>query len=199
MSIMSKNYEALHHIQKQLSDYDNNISNAIQRLFNIEDQRKESQGCVIDSVVVALIFKKYGIDLEFHLGEICCDGQQDAYHCWLTLEGKILDMGIYGNSNYNKRFHGEKMMYPLIFEDVKDIKYVDGSTEEESWLSRLGGVCITDYIKQVPQNRAFRLFCQSLDIAENKFNQEMMYGLAKDMKFPVVKKINSSPSGRTGI
>lgn len=196
---MSKNYEALHHIQKQLSDYDSNISNAIQRLFNIEDQIKQCQGCVIDSVVVALIFKKYGIDVEFHLGEMCYDGQHDAYHCWLTLECKILDMGIYGNSNYNPYFHGEKMMYPLIFEDVKDIKYVDGSTEEESWLSQLGGMCIMDYIKICPQNRVFKLFCQSLDITEDKFNQEMMYGLAKDMKFPVVKKINSSPSGRTGI
>ena len=94
---MSKNYEAIHHIREQLTSYDDGLSDAIQKLFDIEDQRKENQGCVIDSVVASLIFAKFGIKSELHLGEMCADGIHDGYHCWLTVDGKIIDIGIYGN------------------------------------------------------------------------------------------------------
>ena len=54
---MGKNYDALHYIRDQLSGYDVKLISAAQRLFNIEDQCKEAQGCVIDSVVLFLLFK----------------------------------------------------------------------------------------------------------------------------------------------
>jgi len=196
---MGKNYEVLKHIKMQLSDYDDAISNAIQRLFNVEDQRKECMGCVIDSVVAALIFKKYGVEAQIHLGEVCADGKQDAYHCWLTIDNKILDIGIYGNSQYNSYFKGEKLKQPIILEDPGVIKYADGSTEDNTWLSQLSKMPISEYIKRCPQNRVVKLFCQSLDIIENKENQDMIYELSKDMCFPELERISMSPSGRRGL
>ncbi len=196
---MAKNYEALRHIREQLSDYDNNISFAIQRLFNIEDQCGESQGCVIDSIVTALIFKKFGIDVVLHLGEMCADGEQDAYHCWLTVDNKIIDIGIYGNANYNPLYHGEDIKFPFILEDTGKIKYCDGSTENDSWLAELSEMAVIEYIMHCPQNRVCKLFYKSMDIAENKDNQDMIYDLAKDMYFPKLIHIEVSPSGRRGI
>lgn len=196
---MAKNYEALKHIREQLSSYDENISQAIQRLFNIEDQCKECQGCVIDTVVTALIFNKYGIKNEIHLGEICADGEQDAYHCWLTVDNKIVDIGIYGNANYNPYYHGQEIKYPFILEDTGNIKYCDGSTETISWLAELSEKSIPEYIKHCPQNRVCKLIYKSLDIMETKENYEMIMELAKDMYFPKLKHIEVSPSGKRGF
>ena len=196
---MSKNYNAIHHIQKQLEGYDKKLVNAVCRLFNIEDQIKECQGCVIDSVVLALLFKRFNIDTELHIGEVCADGEQDAYHCWLTLDNKIIDFGIYGNANYNPFYHGVKIDYPLILEKLDFIKYCDGSTEQDSWLSELSEMPVVEYVKRCPQNRISKLFLKSLDLIETKSNQELIYDLAKDMTFPKLIKIDTSPSGKKGI
>lgn len=196
---MSKNYNAIHHIQKQLDGYDKKLVNAVCRLFNIEDQIKECQGCVIDSVVLALLFKRFNIDTELHIGEVCADGEQDAYHCWLTLDNKIIDFGIYGNANYNPFYHGVKIDYPLILEKLDSIKYCDGSTEQDSWLSELSEKPVVEYVKRCPQNRISKLFLKSLDLIETKSNQELIYDLAKDMTFPKLIKIDTSPSGKKGI
>ena len=110
--IMGKNYEANKYIRQQLSGYSESLIEAFQRLFNIEDQNQECQGCVIDSIVLALIFKYFNYVAEIHLGEVCADGKQDAYHCWLTLDNRIVDIGIYGNSNYNPYYHGKKLNHP---------------------------------------------------------------------------------------
>lgn len=193
---MAKNYDALHHIREQLASYDDGLSNAIQKLFDIEDQRKEKQGCVIDSVVTALLFSKFGVRCELHLGEMCADGIQDGYHCWLTAEGKIVDIGIYGNSNYNPLYSGEKLRYPIILEDSGHIKYADGSTEKESWIDQLSNKSVLEYINNCPQNRVRKLFCKALDIPENDRNFEMINDLAKNMFFPELNIVDVSPSGR---
>ncbi len=195
---MSKNYEALHHIRDRMTDYDPKLSNAVQRLFNIEDQCRQCQGCVIDSVIIALLFKKFGIETELHLGEMCADGIQDAYHCWLSLNGQIIDFGIYGNSNYNPYYRGERFKNPFVLEETGDVKYADGSTEE-SWLTDLSGKSVLEYVKHCPDNRVCKLFLKSLELRENEENQKLVYSLAEGMYFPTVKRIDVSPSGRRGI
>ena len=200
---MSKNYQVEHYIQNQMKDYDSSLTRAFIRLFNIENQAKECQGCVIDSVAILIILKKNGIDADLHLGEMCSDGKQDAYHCWLTVDDKIIDFGIYGNSNYNPYYKGKKFENPIIFEkieDISDIVYYDGSTEiTNSWLSNLSELSVLKYIKNCPYNRICRLICKSLDIAEIMPNYEKIYKLADGLFFPKLKKIDESPSGRRGI
>lgn len=196
---MGKNYTALHYIQNQLSGYDKDLITAIQRLFNIEDQRHENQGCIIDSVVLALLLKKYGYMVDFHLGEVCTDGKQDAYHCWLTLNGQTIDIGIYGNSNYNPYFKGEKLAHPLILDDSQKygLKYEDGTTDASAWLFDLSQVSITEYMKKCPNNRVVKLICKCLDISETIDNQNMIYELSQGMNFPKVEIIKFSPSGHS--
>lgn len=191
---MSKNYEALHYIRDRLMNYDPKLSNAIQRLFNIEDQSMQAGGCVIDSIVIALLFKKFGIDSDIHLGEICADGHHDALHCWLTLDDQIFDFGIYGNSKYNPCYRGPQFNHPLIFEDNTGVKYADGTTER-SWLTNLSGMPIIKYINGCPQNRVRKLFLKSLELRDVKENMNMIDALAKDMYFPIVKRLDFSPSG----
>lgn len=194
---MSKNYVALQHIKEQLSNYEDDLSNAIQRLFEIEDKNREAQGCVIDSVVAALIFKNFNIETVLHLGEVCADGEQDALHCWLTVDGKILDIGIYGNSNYNPYYHGEQLKYPIVLEDAKNIKYKDGSTDVDTWITKLSEKPIYDYVLHCPHYRVCQLFCNSLGLP--KSGQNLVHTLAKDMYFPKLELIDESPSGKRRI
>ena len=172
---------------------------AVQRLFTIEDQFEQDQGCIIDSVILSLIFKHFGVNTELHLGELCPDGKHDAYHCWLTLDGKLIDFGIYGNSNYNPFYIGEKLEHPIIFDVPDGIAYMDGSTEAESWLSKLSGMPIPQYLKMCRQNRAVKLFIKALELPETKASQEIVYDLAKDMSFPVLIHTEKSPSGKSGL
>lgn len=200
---MGRNYKVIHYIQNQMADYDSAVTNAFVRLFNIEEQSGQCGGCVIDSVVLLIILKRYGIYAKLHLGEICADGKQDAYHCWLTVGDKIVDFGIYGNSNYNPAYKGKKYDHPFIFENKEnypEIVYVDGSTETTgSWLSDLSNLSVLRYIKMCPGNRVCKLICKSLGIAEVPLHYEKIYKLADGLYFPKLQKIKESPSGRRGI
>lgn len=199
---MGKNYDALHYIQKQLQEFDQGLTNAVQRLFNIEDQAKESQGCVIDSVAMQLLFKKFGIQADIHIGEICADGNQNAYHCWLTVNDRLIDIGIYGNSNYNPYYCGPRLNRPIIMEEFSSFQsliYAEGSTEVSgSWLAELSEKYIVDYIAHCPQDRVCHLVCKSLNISYNQENRRMIRDLGAGLKFPKLKKLMISPSGKSG-
>ena len=168
---------------------------AVQRLFTIEDQFEQDQGCIIDSVILSLIFKHFGVNTELHLGELCPDGKHDAYHCWLTLDGKLIDFGIYGNSNYNPFYIGEKLEHPIIFDVPDGIAYMDGSTEAESWLSKLSGMPIPQYLKMCRQNRAVKLFIKALELPETKVSQEIVYDLAKKHELSGLNAYRKKPLG----
>ena len=185
---MGRNYEALHHIQIQLSEYDKGLSHAIQRLFNILDQKEESQGCVIVNIISALIFKKYGIEPEIHLGEVITDGEHEAYHCWLTIEGKIFDMGIYGNSNFNPYYYGEKLKWPVILEENTSLQYKDGTNDPvvNNWFFRLSEMPVTQYIKECPKDMLRKWYLRAMDISETVENKEKIYELSKGMAFPEI-------------
>lgn len=196
---MGKNYEITDYIRKQLNGYSKDIIKAVERLFNIEDQSRECQGCVIDSVVVAIILKCYGVECNIHLGEVCTGGEYDAYHCWVTTDDGIIDIGIYGNSNYNPFYHGRKIEHPVIFDIPEGFKYVDGSTEDNSWLADLSNRSVTDYIRSCPNDRVLRLAVKALDLSERKESRYKIYDLSSSLVFPELKKIEMSPSGRKSI
>lgn len=200
---MGRNYKAIHYIQNQMINYNPSLTKAVVRLFNIEEQAKQCGGCVIDSVALLIMLRKYEITSDIHLGEICSDGEQDAYHCWLTVDGKIIDIGIYGNSNYNPYYKGKVFETPIIFEnkqDVSGIVYLEGSTETtNTWLSNLSELSFLKYIKMCPNNRLCKLICKALEIAETQSNYEEIYKIADGLFFPKLKKIEVSPSGRHGI
>lgn len=200
---MGRNYKVIHYIQNQMADYDTNLTKAVIRLFNIEEQAKECEGCVIESVALLIIFKRYRIIADIHLGEMCSDGKQDAYHCWLTVDDRIIDIGIYGNSNFNPYYKGKVFETPIMFEnkqDVSDVVYFDGSTETtNTWLSNLSEISVLNYIKMCPNNRLCKLICKALEISETQSNYEEIYKLADGLFFPKLEKIEESPSGRRGI
>ena len=199
---MGKNYDALHYVQKQMREFDPGLTNAVQRLFNIEDQSKKGQECVMDSVMLQLIFRKFGIQADIHLGEICADGNQDACHCWLTVNDRLIDMGIYGNSNYNPYYRGPRLNHPFIMEEfssLQNIVYADGSTETSgTWQAELSEKSVIDYIRYCPEDRVCKLVCKSLDITYNQENRSMSCNLAEGLKFPKLKKLVVSPSGKSG-
>lgn len=173
--------------------FDLSCISAIQRLFNFEDQHKESMGCVQDSVTACLILKHFNVDSQLHLGEICADGIQDSLHCWLSIGDKIMDIGIYGNSNYNPYYSGKKLDAPIILENT-NIKYLDGTTEQNEWINILSEKSLTSYILECPRDWIFKMFCYSLNIHETDKNKELLLSLANNLYFPKVITIPHSPS-----
>lgn len=201
-----KNYDVLHYIDKQVTSrgYSAQLSQALQELFNFMDTTKESSGCIIGSVVASLILTSFGIDHTMHLGEIgyeTADGEDtiDAYHCWLTVNDEILDIGIYGNSVYNPFYLGKKLKRPIIFDSNDSIIYMDGSTEQDSWLSELSGKSFTEYMEHCPANMVVKMAIRCLNLPYTMEGQNQVYALAKDLYFPQLQLISASPSGRKGL
>ena len=181
---MAKNYEALHYIRDQLSGYTEDASIAIQRLFDIEDRNRESQGCVIDSVIAKLILKKFGIESKIHLGEFTTDNYHWFHHCWLTVSGKVVDMGIYGNSTYNERYRGKLVKSPIVLENPEFAQYKDGTNDRFGWILGLSGISFSEYTKNCPGDRVYKIFCKSLDILENKESKKLFSELTEGEFFP---------------
>lgn len=202
-----KNYEVLHYINDQVisSGYGNNLSQALQELFTFMDNQKEEQGCVIGSIVASLILKCFKVEHTLHLGELgywrkdANDEMIDAYHCWITVDDKILDLAIYASSHYNPYFLGKPMDYPIVFESKTPFIYQDGSTESNSWLADLSEKSYTDYLEHCPVNLAVKMAIRCLGSSYDMKGQNAVYQLAKDMYFPKLQHTDASPSGRGGL
>lgn len=162
---MSKNYEVLRYIKKQVSQYrnDENLYNILARCFqNIEDNR-ESDGCLSNSVALYICLKEHGYEPKLCYGLCSVKDGFPFYHAWVEQEGLVIDIAIYGNINFTPIFtYDQKVKYPIVLE-AYEICYVDYQKFcfDNEWplamISYAENKKLSSYIEQAPSGGMYRL------------------------------------------
>lgn len=110
------------------------LTNAVIAVFNKMIDIKDGQGCAMYSFILKVIFKYFGIESEVKYGLCYFRTGKEAYHAWLDVYNKVIDIAIYGNSRYNPAFMAidEKKYDVVIMEDYNEalIKYTEDIDED---------------------------------------------------------------------
>lgn len=187
---MSRDYAALHIIQKQCDT--NNITSPLkdylQRTFNLLCQVQAHDDCLSTTVALFSLCRMNGIDAKICYGLCETDRGREFYHAWLEIEGKIIDLAIYGNLHFSP-FHLEASCSdPVVMEsyDYKPIHY--GKFEfDGDWggaaISIVDKLTIKDYLKAAPQDGMIKYICRIMDKTPTASLKQEIYEAVGDTRF----------------
>jgi hypothetical protein len=95
---MIKDYVARKYIVERASEYgDAKLTCVLVKIFDMICDNQEDDGCLSDSVALLVVIRSLGYDVKLCYGLCTSPGGLDFYHAWLEMDGRILDMAIYGN------------------------------------------------------------------------------------------------------
>ncbi len=99
---MKRDYDAIHYIQRQLSGFeDKKMVFAMTKAFNKMYAAKEPDGCLSTTVELFIALKYLGYKPRICYGLVVPPSDYEFYHAWLELDGKIVDIAIYGNAKFS--------------------------------------------------------------------------------------------------
>lgn len=161
---MSRNYEVIHYIQDQLKEFDNNaLTKSVTKLFEKLYNSMMHDACVYATVMLYVIFKYYRIDSTIVYGIAGYESKEydyKFYHVWLEVNGKIVDLAIFGNINYSPRMLYMQLDKPIVNETYasakeKNIIYKRYETDK-NWknckIAVADNETIRQYCDNAPQN-----------------------------------------------
>ena len=131
---MARDYKARKYITEQAAQCgDERISNALIRTFDMMYSNQDHNGCFSTSVALHVILRSFGYDPKLCYGLCVSPSGKGMYHAWLELDGKVLDLAIYGNSHFSPYWIDEPLG-PVVFEDYNDTMMHYGNHEfDEDW------------------------------------------------------------------
>ena len=131
---MARDYKARKYITEQAAQCgDERISNALIRAFDMMYSNQDHNGCFSTSVALHVIRRSFGYDPKLCYGLCVSPSGKGMYHAWLELDGKVLDLAIYGNSHFSPYWIDEPLG-PVVFEDYNDTMMHYGNHEfDEDW------------------------------------------------------------------
>ena len=131
---MARDYKARKYITEQAAQCgDERISNALIRAFDMMYSNQDHNGCFSTSVALHVIHRSFGYDPKLCYGLCVSPSGKGMYHAWLELDGKVLDLAIYGNSHFSPYWIDEPLG-PVVFEDYNDTMMHYGNHEfDEDW------------------------------------------------------------------
>jgi hypothetical protein len=181
---MSRNYTAIHYIQKQLKGFDPKFVDCAVRCFNLIEKNQEPNGCLSDSIALFICAKEYGYKPTLCYGLCKIDGRE-FYHAWLEINGTIIDLAIYGNVNYSPfSMWNRKLDTPYIGSYQDSVVQYGGFQFDEDWygalISRAEGWSFEQYMNGLPQNAMWKLVCMFLDKTPTKNLIEHLKTLVKN-------------------
>ena len=127
-----KNYDMIHLIQD--AGFPKDAEKVVVRAFNRMYDAQEPNGCLLISVSLCIALEHLEYAPKLCIGKFWTEGH-DFYHAWTELDGKVVDVAIYGNSHFfplwsyeginpqvNKGYADTDVKYePFVFdEDFKD-------------------------------------------------------------------------------
>lgn len=176
-----RNYTALHYIQDKLQGYDPRFVRCVTNDLNLIDDYQEGDGCLSDAVVLYVCAKEYGYDPILCYG-LCEINGFTFYHAWLELDNLVIDLGIYGNTNYctltsndGQLLDVPKRKTPYIGPyDNDEITYRRFELDED-WedapMSMIDFLTIEEYIDFCPNDGMWELIFRVLD--RTRTNEEL--------------------------
>lgn len=131
---MIKDYGARKYILERASEFGNaKLTCVLMKIFDMICDNQEDDGCLSDSVALLVVLRSLGYDVKLCYGLCTSPGGLDFYHAWLEMDGKILDMAIYGNAHFSPFWLDDRLIGPYVFENYDDtrIKYYDRKFDED--------------------------------------------------------------------
>ena len=169
-----KNYEMIHMIQD--SGLPKNVQNVVVRAFNKMSDAKEPDGCLSISVSLCVALEQLGYSPMLCIGKFWY-GEHDYYHAWTELDGKIIDVAIYGNSSFSP-YWKDGVIKPQVNKsyDETDVKYEPFVFDEDfknALISQMMGRTYYYYCDNAPRHNAiwnlimYYLDTSSMDVLQS--------------------------------
>lgn len=119
------------YIKNQLVGFNQKFIDAVIDVYKFMQSNKECGTCLTISVQLVVIAKYYGYNAQLVYGLCKYDGH-DFYHAWIEINGKIIDIAIYGNVNWSGI--GCKIDLPVVYCDYDTTDVYYGKFEfDETW------------------------------------------------------------------
>ncbi len=183
---MARDYKMMHYIQSQLAPLgDDKLTYAITKAFNRMCAVGEHNGCLSTSVQFYIVMKYLGYSPKLCYGLVYPPDRHEIYHAWIELNGKIIDVAIFGNANYSPLAHFT-VDKPIVYEEydsVKEIMEYHPFEFDDDWhnadISVMQGRTIKEYCDLSPRGMMWKLTFDLLDMSptvDNKRKLEEVLG-----------------------
>ena len=197
MENMSKNYDLMHFVQNRITE--NNISeeagNFIKNQVSIIEKTKETSGYLSNTVALYVCLKSIGIDSKIRYGLSATECGQTFYNVWLEIDGKIIDLSIYGLLKFGETELKSRIDTPIIMGEygksvIQYSCYDFGDDYEKIPLyDVVERKTIYEYINSAPSDGMRNLICNTAGLIPSKIAvQRIMGDFDKNIKFTDFKE-----------
>lgn len=153
---MERDYQTRKYIAKQTEGYNRKLTDVLTNAFDMMCKVGDHNGCLSTSVALHVILRSLGYDPKLCYGLCVTPEGQEIYHAWLELDGKVIDLAIYGNSHWSPFWHG-RQLNAVVLEDYAntELRYNDHKFDKDwdgcmiSMIVNIGS--IREYIKAAPR------------------------------------------------
>ena len=150
-----KNYEMIHLIQN--AGLPKDVQNVVVRAFNYMNDGQEPDGCLSISVSLCIALEYLGYSPKLCIGKYWAF-DHDYYHAWTELDGRVIDIAIYGNTAFS-RLWLDDVIQPQVNKkysdtDVKYEPFVFDDDFKEAMISVMMGKSFFYYCDNAPKRNA---------------------------------------------
>lgn len=158
-----RNYEMIHLIQA--AGLPENAQDVVVRAFNKMNDMGDSSGCLCISVSLCIALEHLGYDPTLCVGKVRV-GEHDMYHAWTELDGKVIDVAIFGNSSFSPLWLDE-VVKPQVYRDYgeTDVRYEPFAFDEDFKYAMISAA----------MGRSFFFYCDSVPTPNAIWNLIMYY------------------------
>lgn len=184
---LKRDYDAIHYIQRQLSGFeDKKMVFAMTKAFNKMCAAEEPDGCLSTTVELFIALKYLGYKPRICYGLVVPPSGYEFYHAWLELDGKIVDIAIYGNAKFSP-FSTFDVRFPIVmgsYEANEQGMEYRPFTFDEDWrdalISKVQGMPVVEYCDKSPKRILWKFACDLLDMSPLKANVDALRDTVKD-------------------
>lgn len=150
-----RNYEMIHLIQA--AGLPKDAQNVVVRAFNKMDGTKEPDGCLSISVSLCIALEQLGYSPLLCVGKFWVNGH-DFYHAWVQLNGRVIDIAIYGNTAFSPYWR-DGIVKPQVNKEYAetDVKYEPFAFDDDfkdAMIAQMMGRSFYYYCDHAPKRNA---------------------------------------------
>lgn len=150
-----KNYEMIHLIQA--AGLPKDVQNVVVRAFNKMNDIEEPDGCLSTSVSLCIALEYLGYMPKLCIGKFWMGGH-DYYHTWVELDGRVIDVAVYGNTAFSPYWMDE-IVKPQVNKEYSetDVRYEPFAFDDDfknAMISKMMGRTFYNYCDNAPRRNA---------------------------------------------